>query len=388
MVGSMAGKSKASREGQGGRSASRRPAAHPLAGADLGTLLRVLPQAGPLPARAWPQVGLALGAAAGRLPFTLAERAWVAGQRRGRPLEPAPIFLVGHWRSGTTHLYNLLGEGNFATVDPIAAGLPWDFLLLGRLLRPLLVKALPEGRFIDGMAVNPDSPQEDELALANMSPLSFYHAIYFPRRFQRFFLRGLLLEGVDPADRAAWMRRADHFFWKVARQQGGRPLAIKNPVYTGRVALLAERYPQARFVHIVRNPHEVFASTRSFFAKLFDALALQPVEGLDPEAITLDTYPRLMEAFIAEAPRLSSERFVELRFEALEEDPMGTLRQLYAHLGLSGFEAAAPRFQAHLSQVRGYERAARQFPERDLELVERHWRRYLDHWGYGRPEDR
>ncbi|MBC6416906.1 MAG: sulfotransferase, partial [Rhodospirillales bacterium] len=183
-------------------------------------------------------MAMALGSAVGRLPFGVLERGLVAAQRRGARLDPPPIFLLGHWRSGTTHLYNLLCKGDFAYVDPIAAGLPWEFLTLGRLFRPLLVKALPEGRFIDAMAVEQDSPQEDELAIANMSVLSFYHAIYFPQRFERFFGPGLLLEGVSPTEQQAWLKRADHLFWKLTRQHGGRRLAIKNPVYTARACLL------------------------------------------------------------------------------------------------------------------------------------------------------
>ncbi|GAB5469811.1 MAG: sulfotransferase [Rhodospirillales bacterium] len=364
---------------------SAKPSTHPLAGADLGTLLRVLPQAGPLPVKSWPQVGMALGSALGRLPSTLVERGYVAARRRGRPLDPPPIFLLGHWRSGTTHLYNLLGRGDFAYVDPIAAGLPWDFLLLGRLLRPLLIKALPEGRFIDAMAVTPESPQEDELAIANMSPLSFYHAIYFPRRFQRFFAPGLLLEGVDARAQQAWMRRADQLFWKLSHQQGGRQLVIKNPVYTARAELLARHYPGAKFVHIVRNPHEVFASTRSFFGKLFEALALQPADGLDPETITLETYPKVMRPLIDSVPKLASGHFVELRFEELEGDPLGSLERIYQALDLPGFAAAEPGFRSHLDSVETYARAARRYRERDLALVEAHWGAFLDRWNYGRP---
>ena len=235
------------------------------------------------------------------------------------------------------------------------------------------------------MKVTPESPQEDALAIAAMSPLSFYHAVYFPRRFERFFARGLLLEGVGEAERRAWMRRADHFFWKVARQHGGRQLVIKNPVYTARAAFLQAFYPGARFVHIVRNPHEVFASTRSFFAKLFEALALQPAEGLDPEAIALETYPRLMQPLIEQVPRLSPGSYLELRFEALEADPLGTLRRIYETFDLQGFAAAEPAFRAHLAEVRSYARARRSYPERDLALVEARWGRFLDHWGYARP---
>ncbi|MEQ8651930.1 MAG: sulfotransferase [Kiloniellales bacterium] len=365
--------------------ASAKPSAHPLSGADLVTLAQVLSRAGSLPASSLGQVALAVASALGRLPFTVAERGLVAAQRRGRPLDPAPIFLLGHWRSGTTHLYNLLGKGNFAYVDPIAAGLPWEFLTLGRLFRPLLVKALPEGRFIDAMKVTPESPQEDELAIANMSRLSFYHAIYFPKHFERFFAPGLLLEGIGEAERRAWMRRADHLFWKLARNHGNRQLVIKNPVYTARAAMLRDFYPEAKFVHIVRNPHEVFASTRSFFSKLLEALALQPFDHLDAEEITLDTYPKVMRPLIEDMEGMVPGQAIELRFEELESDPLGALAQLYEALDLPGFAEAEPGFRQHLGEVQSYTRAKRQFPERDLALVEDRWPAFLQHWGYGRP---
>ena len=48
-------------------------------------------------------------------------------------------------------------------------------LTLGRWLEPLLLKTLPSERFIDNVPVMPDSPQEDEIALANMTEPSFYH---------------------------------------------------------------------------------------------------------------------------------------------------------------------------------------------------------------------
>ncbi len=367
------------------KSASTKPSAHPLSGADLGTLTRVLSRAGPLPRSAWGQMALAFGSALGRLPFTALERALVAAQRRGRPLEPAPIFLLGHWRSGTTHLYNLLGKGNIAYVDPIAAGLPWEFLTLGHWFRPLLVKALPEGRFIDAMMVTPESPQEDELAIANMSRLSFYHGIYFPKHFERFFAPGLLLEGVSEAERQAWMRRADHLFWKLSRNHDGRQLVIKNPVYTARAAMLQQFYPDAKFVHIVRNPHEVFASTRSFFTKLFEALALQPYHHLNPEEITLDTYPKVMRPLIDDMATMGQEQLVELRFEDLERDPLGALAKIYEKLDMPGFAEAEPGFRQHLGEVKTYNRAARRFPERDLVLVEEQWGDFLQHWGYARP---
>jgi len=363
----------------------RQPWAHPLAGADLGTLLWLLRHSGAIPARRWPAVAGMLGSVVGKLGFTLGERAWVALARRGRDLETPPLFVLGHWRSGTTHLSNLLAEGGFGYIDPIAAGLPWDFLGLGRMLRPLLVRLLPEGRFIDAVEVSPNSPQEDELGLASMVRVSYFHAIYFPRRFDDWFARGLFLDGVPPREVAKWEERFRYYLWKVARKRPDRPLMVKNPVYTGRIAQLHRLYPDARFLHIVRNPHEVFASTRAFLRKMFEALALQPADHVQVEEVVLATYVRMMDRLIAESASLPAGRFLELRFEDLDSQPLLELERIHDRLGLPGFAEARPAYAGYLERIQRYERAKRRFPERDLELVERHWGRFLDHWGYGRP---
>lgn len=370
------------------RADDRRPLAHPLAGADPATLVKVLWQAGGLPPGGWARAGAALTASLLRAPISLTESATTALWRRGRPLAQPPLFLVGHWRSGTTHLYNVLGKAGFGYVDPISAGLPWDTLLLGRWLRPLLERALPKGRFIDAVAVNPDSPQEDETAVANMTVLSYFHAIYFPQAFDRFFWRGLFPGEAEPRLLRQWERRLDRYLWKLERLRPGRRLVIKNPVYTARVARLAARYPEARFLHIVRNPHEVFASTRSFFLKMFEALALQPWSGVEVERVVLEAYPRLMRPLLEDAARLPPGRYAETCFEAFEQDPLGELERLYRELELGDFAAARPAMEDYLGSIRSYSRADRQFPARDLDLVEQHWGAFLAHWGYGRPGER
>ncbi len=363
----------------------RRPLAHPLAGADPATLVKVLWQAGGLPPGGWVRAGTALAASVARSPLSLAEAATTAVWRRGRPLEQPPLFLVGHWRSGTTHLYNVLGKAGFGYVDPISAGLPWDTLLLGRWLRPLLERALPKGRFIDAVAVNPDSPQEDETAVANMTALSYFHAIYFPRAFEHFYWRGLFPGQGDAALSRQWERRLDRYLWKLERLRPGRRLVIKNPVYTARVTHLAQRYPGARFLHIVRNPHEVFASTRSFFTKMFEALALQPWSNVEVERVVLETYPRLMQPLLEDAGRLPAGQYAETHFEDFERDPLGELERIYRELELDGFVAARPAMEDYLGSIRSYSRAARQFPARDIALVENTGGPFLQHWGYGPP---
>lgn len=371
------------RSGGGSRAAS---VTHPLYGADLGTLVRAVRRNGPIPKSAWLRLAGFFGSAAGRAPFTLYERWRTRDLKRPMPTIPAPIFIVGHWRSGTTHLYNVLSKsGQVGYVPPLATGLPWDFLSLGRLLRPLLEKALPDQRLIDSIPVNPDSPQEDEIALASMTVLSFYHGLYFPTHFDRNFNQGIFFEDCSEREIAEWTETFIYFLEKVSRLFEGRPLLIKNPAYTARVGYLREIWPDARFIHIYRNPFDVFHSMKNFYAKLLPAFALQDYSGVDIEGAVLRAYPRMMDRLLADAAQCPANRFAEVRYETFDEAPMETLAGIYDRLELPGFAEAEPHFRRYLAGVASYRKRDWPHPPETVAKVAEEWGRFVEHWGYAPP---
>lgn len=361
---------------------------HPLLGADPGTLVR-LAAANRVPPAMWPRLVAFFGAALARAPLSLAELAWTG--MRADPLEgaQAPVFILGHWRSGTTHLFNLMSrDPRFAWPDPIATGLPWDFLLLGRALRPLLKRALPESRLIDNVEVNPDSPQEDEIALASMQDLSYYHALYFPEKLVEHFERGAFLDNdnIPPAAMRRRARRLRHYSRKLLLNMPGDTLLVKNPIYTGQVAWLRSLWPDARFVHIHRNPYVVFDSTRNFYRKLLPAYALQPFDAEAAEPVILDAYPRMLERLYADTEDLPEDRFIEIAYDDLDQQPLACLENIYGQLGIGDFERQAPRFSAYLESIRGYRKNPHRFDPATLDKVDAAWGPWLKRWGYSRPE--
>ncbi|GAB4183295.1 MAG: sulfotransferase [Wenzhouxiangellaceae bacterium] len=357
-----------------------------MLGADLSTLLRTLPDLRQAPLAQWPLIAALFAAALGRLPFSLLERLYVrlraSRQRRRAP----PVFILGHWRSGTTHLYNLLSrDPQFVYVDPFATGLPWNFLLLGRWLRPLLKRALPADRYIDRVAVNPDSPQEDEIGLAAMQNLSYYFAIYFPQRFAQHYRRGVFLEGVPKRMQHRWARRLRHYFLKLELSSPGRRLLIKNPVYTGRVDWLRRHFPDARFIHIYRNPYVVFQSTRKFYRSLLPRLALQPFQQNQADELILQTYPWMLEKLRRDTQDLPAGHLIELRFEDLEQQPLQQLEKIYQQLQLDHFEQVKPRFESYLQTISGYRKNRHGFPADAVDLVDQRWGSIIREWGYQAP---
>ena len=359
---------------------------HPLSGSDPVTFAGTFWRNGaPAGWSGWGQAALAGLSVLGRTPFTLGERVWVRRRlARTAPVDP-PVFILGHWRSGTTHLYNIMARHGFAYVPPVATGLPWDLFGLGRWLRPMLEKALPEHRYIDNIPVNPDSPQEDEIALANMSGLSFYHGLYFPRHFQSNFDRGVFLDGCSAQEIADWQKRFEYFLSKISLYFSGRQLLIKNPVYTARVALLRQIWPEARFIHIHRSPYAVFQSMRNFYRKLLAQFAFQRFDRIDIDAHILRVYARMMQRFDQDVPGIPADRFVELAYQDLMADPVGATRQIYDRLALPGFAAAEPHFTAYLQTVETYRKNRYDYADADAALVEAHWRPWIKRWGYDRP---
>lgn len=330
--------------------------------------------------------GLFYLSALGRLPFALLEKA-VVGLRR-KAVEPinSPVFILGHWRSGTTHLYNILSKSpRFQFVNPYQAGLPWDFLTLTKLMPTILEKSLPKGRFIDEVPVTPSSPQEDEFALANMMPFSFLHALYFPEDFFDTFNKGLFFEGVGKKEINDWQEKLKLFYLKLQIAGPGKTILIKNPVYTARVAILREMYPGAKFIHIRRNPYKIFFSMRNFYARLLNELSLQPHDLPDLDDHILSVYVRMMESLEQETRGLPKNQFIEIDFETLQKNPLKTIEQAYSLLQLGRFGADKKYYQDYLSGIKGYKKNVYDFPESDLIKVETHWRKYIKQGEYKRP---
>lgn len=360
---------------------------HPLSGADIGTLLTVMARFGPPSPANLPKAVLTLLAAIGRLPFSAID-ALTTGLKRKRfePIEP-PIFILGHWRSGTTHLYNIMTRSpGFQFVSPFATALPWDFLSLTRLLGPLLERALPKHRYIDNIPVMKDSPQEDEIGLANMTPNSFYHALYFPKRFETIFDRGIFFDGMSEREKDVWARKLRYFYLKLQIERPGARLLIKNPVYTARPALLAKIWPGAKFIHIHRSPYKVFFSMRNFYAKLFAEFALQPFDHIDVDAHIFRTYSRMMAGLERDRAEIPEEDFIELRFDDVQKDPLAQVKQIYDKFGLQGFDRASGEFSAYLGSIKGYKKNTYRFADDDLAAVRQHWQQQIERWGYAPPD--
>jgi hypothetical protein len=113
-------------------------------------------------------------------------------------------------------------------------------------------------------------------------------------------------------------------------------------------------WPDARFIHIYRNPYVVFASTCRALRTVLRELALQPHEHVPVDEVVLDLYPQMMRRLLEEADRLPGDSMVHVRFEVFERDPLGEAERIYRSLEFADYEVARPRIAAYLRSIQGY----------------------------------
>jgi len=198
---------------------------------------------------------------------------------------PAPLLVLGPWRSGTTVMHELL-----AAATGLSTPRTWQCMNAAAFTssgRPA-GKGVRVLRPMDGLAVSADSPQEDEFALLTLGVDSAYRAFWMPHRLAQ------LQHTLQPEhwlQDESWLATWLGFLADVQRSAPGRPgpVLLKSPNHSFRLAAIQRRFPATRAVWMLRDGSEVFHSN----LKMWRAMFLQ--HGLTEAA------PQALEAFLAQA---------------------------------------------------------------------------------------
>lgn len=312
---------------------------------------------------------------------TLEERRY-GEQVRQTAVTDAPVFVIGHWRSGTTHLHNLLClDDQFCYPNTYQTVNPFTFLTTEHLNARLFGWLLPETRPMDNMRLTFASPQEDELALSMICRRSLYMGISFPR-LESHYARYLSFRQAEPEARQAFL---DALEWLVKKLtfKYQRPVMLKSPGHTARIAMLLSRWPQARFIHIHRDPYTVFRSSQRYFDTATWYTYMQKPDRDTVDEQILQRYVELYGAFFEQRPLIPARQFAELAFEELEAEPVATLERIYERLQLTGFETLRPKLECAAAQAADYRKNRYDpLPEDLRRQVRNRWHRGFDEWGY------
>lgn len=275
--------------------------------------------------------------------LSVVERIAYGRRLRNIKLCEPPVIVIGHWRSGTTLLHELLAlDRNASFPNNYCCFAPAHFLLTEKWWGPHFDLFAPWTRPMDSMSIGWDYPQEDEIAMLGLGAESSYWSFVFPDS------RGLPVSLVDKNRRDKdWDRLFADWVTRLAYRENKR-LVLKSPSHSFHILRLQRILPGARFVYITRDDQEVVDST----IRLHDRMQKQNVMRTATQSISVQAVRQgieeLQTAVALAKPQLMLSQFCEVHFEDLIASPRQVMRGIYAQLELPGFDEAWPRISSRI----------------------------------------
>jgi hypothetical protein len=326
-----------------------------LAFTDPVTLSRILKANGGFDARYTARVVILFAVSVLLLPFNWLERALYGRRIATARLSDSPLIILGHDRSGTTHLLNLLSlDPQFAYTRPSQMVLPGCCILFDKAIDWMLGR-LDYRRPFDNMEVGPGSPQDDEVPLVKLTPHCEYHKYSFPRSYRHWL--DTYVFGFTPQSPGyeEWRRTYLGTLRKAAVLMGRERSLLKSPATMGNLNVVLELFPNAKFIHIKRHPYKVIPSQINLHRTMARKYGLESITDEQLTDFALYQYQGYMEGFLGDRHRIPPANLIEIRYEDFVADRMRWLRTIYDTLALGEFAAMAGRWQEYLGTVERYE---------------------------------
>jgi omega-hydroxy-beta-dihydromenaquinone-9 sulfotransferase len=275
-------------------------------------------------------------------PFRLLELLIFDRKIRSHQMTHDPIFVLGHWRSGTTHLQSLLCKDprhvsttifNFLFSDNYYLTEPWLKKPLNGICRIFKVQYT-----LQRLPMNLDHHAElDSAMCANCYGTAYTWGHLFPERFESWIDHHLIVQ--DEKCSKEWIRDYDYLIRKLSFRNKNKQVVIKSPGDTARVELLLQKYPNAKFIYIHRDPVEVFHSNKYLWGVILKQNAFQKLSDVQVETYILDTYKKILKKYLASRDSIPTAQLAELHFDQVQKNPLGILEEVYERLGLGHFPA-------------------------------------------------
>ena len=330
----------------------------------------------------YPMTGIVGGCTLFNVFWTAVQRILFSAKVERTELVQPPVFIIGHWRSGTTLLHELMSlDENLAFPSNFDAFVPSHFLVSAPIVRPMIKALLPSKRPMDDMNVGVDTPQEDDFALMILGAHSHYRRMGFPNNSNDYF-RWLDATNLT-AEESAFLQQSLRYFYKALTYKYKKRLVLKSPPHTGRIASLAKWFPGCKFVHISRHPHKVVPSTMRLWKITDDVHAFHRPKYDEDELFRYvnQCQKTLYQAYTRYRHELGDDRLIEVRFEDLVAEPEPTIRSIYQRLKLENVDNVVQSTREYF-QKKQHHKKNKFSVDSLLDRIDQHWNSYMDLFGY------
>jgi omega-hydroxy-beta-dihydromenaquinone-9 sulfotransferase len=316
-------------------------------------------------------------------PFQLIERAIYSKRIQATSVEK-PVFILGHPRSGTTYLQYLFSrDPQFAYCSTFEGLVPHLFLTGGKPLQKTMQLLMPSTRPQDNVRISASLPVEEEFAMASISETSWVHGLYFPNSLTKVFDEEVIFSSTDENIKKHWQRNFEFFLKKVSYRYKEKTLLLKSPANTGRLREIHEVFPDARFVHIHRNPYEVYQSCERLYEKILPMLGFHKADNEKIRDYIFYFYEQIYKKYLRDRALIPANQWYEFSYEEFVKDPVKTMQSAYDHLELPGFAEAKSFFESEAADATSYQKNSYStLSAADKTRINQQWKFAFEAFGY------
>ena len=313
--------------------------------------------------------------------FSIIEKKRFGNQIKAIDNIPGPIFIIGHWRTGTTFLHKLMSlDPNFSAPTLFQVAIPDGCLSSYKFYKPLMQLMVSEHRPMDMVKLGMDEPQEDEYAIFRMTDYSPLERLVFPESGEYFLMN---CDSFVPQDqrRPAWDETLKYFFSKLYFSSG-KTIVSKNPFNSMRIKELKKIFPDARFIHIYRHPYKVIPSTIHMFDIVQQQNCLNKNIARPSMSEVIKVFGHFMTVIRNDLSSLPADKYYEIRFEEFESDPIQSLKTLYRSMGFEFSDEFGKNVTGYLSEIADYKKNKFNLSEDEKNLISTSLENHMKYYNY------
>lgn len=304
---------------------------------------------------------------------------------RAHQLSQEPLFVLGHWRSGSTFLQTLLSQDyRYGYLNTYKALFPQIYFCSEKLMKPIF-----QGLSNLSSSKNPfhrvpfswdDADEEDTALLNSYSEYTTYWAQLFPKEYHSITNRFTSFQ-YDAKDIEHWENNYLYIIKKLSLYYN-KPLILRSPPNTARVKQLLKIFPNAKFIYIHRNPYDVFHSNLGYWDANMQYFCFQKITDEEIKDRILYGYKKLIGNYLEQRSAIPPKNLIEIRYEDLYNNTLEEIQKIYSYLELPDFTVIKPVVENFINNKKSKEKTNYQYSNEIISSVNENWGFSLKVWPY------
>lgn len=313
--------------------------------------------------------------------FAIIEKKRFRKKIENTELPPDPVFIIGHWRTGSTLLHKLMSlDPQFDAPTLFQVAEPDSFLTSYLYYKPVMKVMVGKYRPMDKVLLGMNEPQEDEYAIYRITDHSPLEDLIFPKE-KKYFLSGKksFLPENDQLD--TWKNQVIIFYKKLFIKSG-KPAVFKNPFNSLRIKELISIFPDARFIHITRHPFEVVPSAINMWSIVQRQNVMNSNKCIPTAEEVSAVMAMMMDRIEKDKSLIPLGNFGHIAFEDLDKDPVSAVKSLYASLNIDFTEEFRKKMEKYLLTIQDFEKNTFTLSEKEKEIISQILKDHMNQFGY------